>query len=288
MRLFKILFISLAKIAIQGNYKKEVRHKELYGELITVDINGKKVKMRHHKSNRRNAPVYIDIHGGGWTWGTIECGDQLLHNYVSQLDCEAYSINYPMIPWAYYPKPYEHLYEVIKYMAEHAEQFNIDPEKIFVGGRSAGGSAAATLSLMAKDRGDFKVCCQCLEYPLLDLTMTLIDDKDRYVQPPALPIFLLKWLSDSYASKKQQKEIYCSPLLASKEQLEGLPPAIVMTCELDSVRQDGELYAQRLRDAGVDVTYMCFQNVLHGFDEEDTEDARKAQQYYIDNLKRYM
>lgn len=288
MRILKMLVLSLIKVIIQGNMKKQQKGKTYYGELMFVTINGRKVKMRHHRSSQKKAPVYIDIHGGGWAWGSIEDGDDLIHNYVTQLDCEAYSIDYTLMPFATYPKPYEQLYETIQYMADHADQFNIDPDRIILGGRSAGGAASASLSLMARDRGGFKILCQCLEYPLLDMSMTLIPDDERYISPPALPLWLIRLLSDCFASKKQQKELYCSPLLADDSKLKDLPPAIIMTCEHDSVRNDGEKYAEKLKRAGVDVTYWCALGMLHGFDEENTAEAKQAQQYYIDNIKRYL
>lgn len=288
MRFLKMLKLSFFKVLLQGKNRIDLIGKNLYGELMTVNINGRKVKMRHHSSGKENAPVYIDIHGGGWAWGSIENGDELIHNYVEQLGCEAYSLDYTLVPFATYPTQYEQLYETIKYMSEHAEQFHIDPEKIIIGGRSAGGSSTASLALMARDRGDFKVLCQCIEYPLLDLTMTMIPDKSRYQEAPALPIWVLRLLANCFAAKKQQKELYCSPLLADVSQLKGLPPAIIMTCELDSVRYDGELYAEKLKLAGADVTYWFNPGKLHGFDEEKTQDALEAQQYFIDNMSRYL
>lgn len=273
----------LAKV-VNGEYEKEREGKPFYGELLTVNVNGKAVKMRHHDSTRQNAPVYIDIHGGGWTWGSIDNGDELLHNFNQQLDCEIYSIDYPLVPEAFYPEAVYHLYEVINFLRINATQFNIDPTKMMIGGRSAGGNLSAALCLLAKERGDFQFLCQCLDYPALDLSMTLIKDEDRYQGDRALKVDELKMLMTTYSTDAERLEIYASPLLATLEQLADLPPAAIQTCEYDSVC-DGDLYAKKLKEAGVSVKWRCFPEEHHGFTEKSHANALDGQQFFIDFMK---
>ena len=92
---------------------------ELYDDLITIDANGKKVRMRHNTGVNKNASVYIDIHGGGWAWGYIENGDHLRQNICDQLGREAYSIEYTLVPDAFYPTQVNALYEIIDYIRIH-------------------------------------------------------------------------------------------------------------------------------------------------------------------------
>lgn len=287
-RQVKIKILSSIKKKLEPRFQAQIATTKLYGKLITVNINGRDVKMRHHSSGRKNAPVYIDIHGGGWAWGCIENGDHLRENFVRQLGIECYSVDYTLVPNAFYPTQVNELYEIVEYMHAHPEEFQIDPNRMIVGGRIAGGNLSAALCLMAKEKGSFQFMCQLLEYPAMDLTGTFVKHRDRYVEKPALPIWSLKLLIDSYASKKQQKEKFCSPLFATREELEGLPPTVIQTCEYDSVRLDGDLYAERLADAGVIVRHRCYPKAIHGFSEEETKEALDWQQYMIDFLKEYV
>lgn len=280
----KMEMLKQAKEASLQRVRELVGKRHIHGVYEEVWIVGKRHRMLHYPSGKEKAPVYFDIHGGGFAWGMMEEGDLFCHHVNEQLGFEVYALDYPLGPEARYPEALYDLYEVIRYMKDHAEQFAIDQECMIVGGRSAGGNLAAALCLLAKERGEFFFAAQVLDHPYLDLC-GLIPEDERYQGEGALPYSLMNELAAAYAEDEERESVFCSPLAANGEQLKSLPSAVIQTCELDSLRPDGDLYAKRLADAGVPVIHHCYPGVAHGFTELEGPEEISGQNWLIEGLR---
>ena len=269
-------------MALFADQRKDIA---VCGEKMELTIAGGRRELLHYSSGKATAPVYIDVHGGGFTWGTIADGDHFCRQISQTFGWEAYSVDYPLTPDAEYPAQLNWVYETICYLRDHAAQFHIDPEHIVIGGRSAGANLAAALCLLAKEKGDFQFAVQILDHPWLDLCGLIgWSAEERYLGEGALPQEAMMGLAWGYADLPQMREILCSPLAASEEELAGLPPAVIQTCELDSLRPEGELYARHLKEAGVTVRHHCMEGAAHGFTEGETEIGEQGRQWLIRQL----
>lgn len=248
------------------NEKIESRH--IHGNIKEIEIDGQCYRMIYYPSAQEKAPLYIDIHGGGFCWGMMEEGDLYCHRLNEILGFHVLSPEYPLTPQAMYPKAIEWLYKLVLHIYKNAEEFGINSQRIIVGGRSAGGNLAAALALLAKDRGEICFYAQVLDHPWLDLCHVL-DDRLRYQGEGTLPGPLMEMLAENYATIEQRKEIYCTPLKAGHDQLIGVPKTIIQTCELDSLQIDGEAYARKLQEANIPVIFHCYPNASHGFTETE-------------------
>ena len=252
------------------------------GEEMELTLEDGRRQMLHYSSGKEKAPVYIDVHGGGFTWGTIADGDHFCREVSHTFGWETYAVDYPLTPDAEYPAQLNGVYETICYMRDHAAQFHIDPDCMIIGGRSAGANLAAALCLLAKAKGEFQFAAQVLDHPWLDLCGLIGWSADeRYLGEGALTQEVMTGLALGYADLLQLGEVFCSPLAASKEQLTSLPPAVIQTCELDSLRPEGELYARQLEEAGVMVRYHCMEGAAHGFTESETQIGEQGRQWLI-------
>ena len=153
-------------------------------------------------------------------------------------------------------------YAALCWVADHADELGGDRSRLSVGGASAGGNLAAVLALMARDRGGPDLALQVLDIPVTDLTMSqrsIEENAEGYI----LTRKALEQGSAFYVpDPTDRRNPYASPLFA--DDLSGLPPALVLTMEYDPLRDEGEAYAARLRDAGVPVTHRRFDGQFHG------------------------
>ncbi|MGH2601133.1 MAG: alpha/beta hydrolase [Dehalococcoidia bacterium] len=207
-------------------------------------------------------PVLVYFHGGGWVIGSIETSDGPCRQLTNEAGCVVVSVEYRLAPEHKFPAAPEDCYAVTRYVAERAAEFNADPGRLAVGGDSAGGNLAAVVALMARDRGGPAIVEQMLIYPVTDLdfnTPSYTENEEGFL----LTKRSMVWFWDHYLpSEADGQNAYASPLRAAD--LSGLPPAFVATCELDPLRDEGESYAARLREAGVGVTAKRYEGLIHG------------------------
>lgn len=266
------------RLPLIAMFAEQGKDREFHGERMTLHIEGKEYRMCHYASEQENPTVYFDIHGGGYSWGTMEDGDLFCHLLCKELGYEVYAPEYPLTPESEYPEALYYIYDMIHYMRLHAEEYHFNPNQMIIGGRSAGGNMAAALCLLAKERGDFQFVCQILDHPWLDLCGLLENDK-RYHGEFSMGMDNLKALAIAYAPEEKRSDIYVSPLAATDEQLKNLPPAIIQTCEWDCLRLDGDEYAKRLETVGVPVIHHCFKEVIHGFSQDVTKEGEQGRQW---------
>lgn len=282
--------IAKVKPGILEKVQTKVAARHIHGTYETLQINGTPQRLLHYPGVRPDSPVYFDIHGGGFAWGMMEEGDLLCHHINEQLGLTCYALDYPLCPEVEFPEALHRLYDVIDYLRSAYPLRDFDPNRMVIGGRSAGGNLAAALCILAKQRGQFQFVCQLLDHPALDGTGLLPSDAcGRYTGPEAvLNAQVIDGIFSAYASEADRTNPLCAPLCADAELLIGLPAAVVQTCELDYLRLEGDLYAQRLREAGVPVYSHCYPGVIHGFTETEGPDELPGQQFLIDHLRKHL
>ena len=210
-------------------------------------------------------PVILYIHGAGWVFGNAHTHDRLVRELAVGANAAVVFPEYDLSPEARYPVAIEQNYTVAKWVAEQGTSKDLDPARIAVAGDSVGGNMAAALTLMAKERGDVPLVQQVLFYPVTDANFDTAS-YDQFATGYFLRRDGMQWFWDQYTTDEAERaRITASPLRATTEQLTGLPPALVITGEADVLRDEGEAYANKLREAGVPVTAVRFQGIIHDF-----------------------
>jgi len=211
-------------------------------------------------------PVILYIHGAGWVFGSAATHDRLVRELAVGTGAAVVFPEYDRSPEARYPVAIEQNYAVARWIADQGATHGLDSRRIAVAGDSVGGNMTIALTLMAKERGDLPpLLAQVLFYPVTDANF----DTDSYHQF-ATGYFLsregMQWFWDQYTTDASERaRITASPLRATTEELAGLPPALVITGEADVLRDEGEAYAAKLRAAGVPVTAVRLQGIIHDF-----------------------
>lgn len=223
------------------------------------------IKILRPKNAPENLPVILYTHGAGWVFGNAGTHDRLIRELAVGSQSAVVFTNYSLSPEAKYPIAIEEVYTTLEWIVNNGSKHGMDPNNITVAGDSVGGNMSAAITLMAKERRGPVIRKQLLFYPVTDASF----DTESYKQF-ATGYFLrrdgMQWFWDQYTTDPQQRaEITASPLRATTEQLKGLPEALVITAEADVLRDEGEAYANKLREAGVRVTAVRFQGIIHDF-----------------------
>lgn len=208
-------------------------------------------------------PILVWFHGGGWVVGDLDMADPTARHLSVGAGCIVISVDYRLAPETKFPGPADDCYAATQWAAQHAVQINGDPERIAVGGDSAGGNLAAAVSLMARDRRGPGLVFQLLVYPVTQRDDTT-SSYQSYAEGYLLSRDSMRWYWDHYLHHPADaRNPYAAPLVA--QDLSGLPPALVVTAECDPLCDEGAAYARRLQEAGVPTTYSCYDGMLHGF-----------------------
>ena len=229
-----------------------------------VPVAGGEILVRSYRplASRGPGPAHLFLHGGSYWLSDVAAYDPICSWYAAEADCQVLSVDYRLAPEHPFPTGAEDAYAALLWVAAHAPDLEVDLDRLSVGGISAGGGLAAALTLMVRDRGGPASCFLILEIPALDATLSqpsvadyghgylldresMVEGYGFYLPDPALAA-----------------HPYASPLLA--EDLTGLPPTYVLTAECDPLRDEGEAYARRLVDAGVQVQTYRAEGHVHG------------------------
>jgi acetyl esterase len=209
--------------------------------------------------------VLFFIHGGVWIAGNFQNHQRLLRDLVVGSGQIGVFVEYSPLPAAKYPTQLEESYAALKWVAAHAGEFGADGNRIAIAGNSVGGNMTAALTLMAKDRKGPTVAYQVLLIPATDASVDT-ESYNEFASGRFLPRAFMKYGWDLYApDDRTRNNPYVSPLRASNDELKGLPPALVITAENDPLRDEGEAYARRLKDAGVPVAATRYNGTIHDF-----------------------
>jgi len=207
-------------------------------------------------------PAHLYLHGGGFWLGTLDHFDAECRSTAEAAGCVVAAVDYRLAPEHKFPTPPEDCYTALRWLVERADELGVDASRVSVGGASAGGNLAAVVVLMARDRGGPPLVFQVLEIPVTDLTMSspcVQENGEGYLlTAEAMRQYHARYLADPADATHP----YASPLFAPD--LSGLPPALVMTAELDPLRDEGEAYGRRLQEAGVPATIRRWPGQIHG------------------------
>ena len=223
------------------------------------------VRILRPKDAHGSLPVVLYTHGAGWVFGNSHTHDRLIRELADRTGAAVVFPNYSLSPEAQYPTAIEEIYAVLDWVAEHGAEKDLDSSRIAVAGDSVGGNMTAAMTLMAKVRSGPQIAAQVLFYPVTDASF---DDESykQFAEGYFLRRDAMQWFWDQYTTDVAQRdEITASPLGASTEQLAGLPQALVITAEADVLRDEGEAYGRKLREAGVDVTATRYEGIIHDF-----------------------
>lgn len=244
-----------------------------------VDMSGITVSERTIRQNGVSVKLYIMtpekvagkpglllfIHGGVWIVGNFANHQRLLRDMVVGSGQIGVFVEYSPLPEAKFPTQLDQSYAALQWVAEHAGEIGGDGRRIAVAGNSVGGNMTAALTLMAKDREGPKISYQVLLIPATDASVDT-DSYLRFANDRFLARAFMKYGWDLYApDAKTRDNPYVSPLRATLDQLKNLPPALVVTAENDPLRDEGEAYARKLKEAGVAVTAVRYNGTIHDF-----------------------
>ena len=197
--------------------------------------------VRPSNSGDKTLPVVMYFHGGGWVLGGIDTHDRLVRELTNSINAAIVFVKYSRSPEAKYPTALEEAYDSIKWISENGKSLNLDPSRMAVVGDSVGGNMATAVAMLAKEREGPKILYQVLFYPVTEANFDT-ESYQSFQEGYFLTREAMKWFWESYVSNKADlKKPTVSPLLSSVEQLNGLPPALVITGEFDVLRDEGKL-----------------------------------------------
>ena len=233
----------------------------------TIQANGESIKLQvvRPANVKGDLPVFMFFHGGGWVLGDFPTHQRLIRDLVVGSGAVAVYVDYAPSPEAHYPTAINQAYAATRWVAEHGKEIGVDGKRLAVAGNSVGGNMAAVVALKAKEAGTPALRFQLLLWPVTDASFETASYK-QFAEGHFLTTRMMKWFWDNYTTDaKARNQIYASPLRASSEQLKGLPPALVQTAEFDVLRDEGEAYARKLNAAGVTVTLVRYNGMIHDY-----------------------
>lgn len=231
----------------------------------TITEDGQQIKLDIVKpaNSKGTLPVFMFFHGGGWVLGDFPTHKRLVRDLVVNSGAAAVFVNYTPSPEAHYPVAINQAYSATKWVAAHGAEINVDGKHLAVVGNSVGGNMAAVVALMAKDKQGPEIKLQVLLWPVTDANFET-GSYNQFATGRFLTKNMMKWFWDNYTTNPdERKQIYASPLQATTDQLKGLPTAVVETAENDVLRDEGEAYARKLDEAGVKVTAIRYNGMIH-------------------------
>ncbi|MBO1219961.1 alpha/beta hydrolase fold domain-containing protein [Mammaliicoccus sciuri] len=240
------------------------------------------VRFIRPEGSSEKLPVIFYIHGAGWVFGSAKTHDKLVRELAVRTHSVVVFPEYTLSPEAKYPTAIEQNYDVLQQLKDISHEKNLDIHKLTVAGDSVGGNMATVMTIMTKQRNGLPINQQLLYYPVTNAEF----DTESYHQF-AENYFLAKegmqWFWDQYTTDANERdEITASPLKASVEELKDLPSAMILNAEADVLRDEGEAYANKLREAGVEVTHMRFQGIIHDFVMVNSMDQTNATRAAMD------
>ena len=206
----------------------------------------------------------VYYHGGGWVIGDLDSHDPLCRTLANRANVVVLSVHYRLAPEHKYPAAADDSYAAAQWVSEHGAEIGADGSRIAVCGDSAGGNLSAVVSLMARDRGGPGLRGQVLIYPVTNLDFGTDSYRDNGDGSKGLSEDGMRWFWQHYVRTQSEGfEPYASPLRA--DTIADLPPALVITAEYDALRDEGEVYADRLERGGIPTQLTRYDGVIHGF-----------------------
>ncbi|MEV6655167.1 alpha/beta hydrolase [Streptomyces sp. NPDC051219] len=232
---------------------------------VPAQVGDVKVRILKPVGTEGILPVIMYVHGGGWILGNAGTHDRLVRELTVGARAALVFVEYDRSPEAKYPVAIEQAYATARWITIKGPNEGLDASRLVVAGDSVGGNMAAALTHMAKQRGDVTFLHQSLYYPVTDAAQDT-ESYREFAHGPHLTAKAMEWFWNAYTTDPSQRaEVTASPLRASLEELEGLPPAFIAVDENDVLRDEGEAYARKLTQAGVPTTSVRYNGTLHDF-----------------------
>ncbi|MBB4930616.1 acetyl esterase [Lipingzhangella halophila] len=222
-------------------------------------------------------PVHVNFHGGGYVMRGIGLDDPLCRYMAAEAGVVVVNVDYAVAPQHRFPEPPRQAFEVIRWVAEHGARQGWDGARLTVGGQSAGGGLAAAVARQALEQGGPEIALQVLHYAPLDLVTPAKEKRAAIARPMLRP-----WMGEIFDNAYVPDPAVRADRLVSPahpgdtDDLTGIAPALLLTCEYDRLRADGERYAQRLGQVGALVQHHDVAGADHAYDMRDTEKARRT------------
>lgn len=232
----------------------------------TIESEGRRLRLhlvRPDGTGHERLPAFVFVHGGGWVLGDYPTHRRLVRDLVAESGCAAVFVDYTLSPEAHFPQAVEEVYAAVKWVAGNGRKIGVDGSRLALAGNSAGGNMSLAAALVAKDHGGPQLRTLVLMWPVTDAGY----DWESYVEygrQRFLTAPLMEWMFDRYVCDPAQRgSDLMSPVRASAERLRGLPPTLIAVAENDILRDEGEAMGRRLDEAGVEVTTVRFNGVIH-------------------------
>ncbi len=248
---------------------QQKHHWEINGSVESLDIfdvesGNISVKLvRPENCENEILPLIVYCHGGGWVLGNFDDYEITVKTIANCTKSVVAFVEYPHAPEFPYPHAINHIYKALVYLSENGDKYNINKELIAIAGDSAGANMATICAIKAKKENGPKLCFQVLLYPVTDSDMKT-ESYNEFKNGPWLSKKAMEWFWQAYAPEKETRKML-SPLKYDIEKLKGLPRTLVITCENDVLRDEGEEYAQKLIAANVDTVCVRINNTFHDF-----------------------
>lgn len=277
----KVRFLKWAN-PITGKKQKNRAGKEMF---LDTDMGSIRV-LAYNMERPERLPLFVNIHGGGFMLGSPMMDDPYMMPVALDADVKILSIDYSLSPKAVFPQAVDECYAVVKYAKAHPAEFGIDPDHIAVGGHSAGGNLSAAVCLKDADTRELGIDCAILDYPPLDM---YTDPYQKQQPKGSLPPRICRIFDACYClEKEERKNPLISPVYADEAKLSAFPPTLIITAGRDSLCDEGEVFRNKLIEAGVDVTHKRFADSPHGFTLSNKPDASEAWRMMTVFLKRHL
>ncbi|TPK87037.1 alpha/beta hydrolase [Mesorhizobium sp. B2-4-13] len=229
----------------------------------TIRAGSQDVAIRVFAPSRKRPPLLVFFHGGGWMYGNLDSHDSLTSGLAAAGDFMVIAVDYRLAPEHPYPAPFDDAWNSLAAIMADADRLGFDSDRVGVAGDSGGGNLAAGVALKARDLGAPKLCCQVLLYPALTTDFTAPSYTERAVVPllttEEVKFCWRTYLDDQFDTPTD----YAAPLQA--QSFENLPPAFVVGCEYDPLRDDAKAYVERLRQSGVPAELRHEPRLIHGY-----------------------
>ena len=249
----------------QSGVKLTLPKADVSAKTIKTDFGDVKLTIVRPAGVAGTLPAFMFFHGGGWVLGDFPTHERFVRDLVVNSGAVAVFVNYTPSPEVGYGVAINQAYAATKWVAEHGKEIKVDGKRLAVAGNSVGGNMAAVVALMAKDKGGPKLRSEILFWPVTDANFETESYK-QFAEGHFLSRNMMKWFWDNYTKDAAKRnEITASPLRASVDQLKGLPPTLIQTAENDVLRDEGEAYGRKLDAAGVDVTTVRYNGMIHDF-----------------------
>ena len=216
----------------------------------------------YRPSTDAGLPVTVFFHGGGWVVGDLESHDHCCRVIAAKADCVVVAIDYRLAPEAKFPAAIDDAWAATEWVATHGDELNVDASRLAVAGDSAGGNLAAVVANISRDHEHVEIIQQALIYPVTDGTCdrpSMTENAEGYL----LSRNAMDWFHEHYTvTVEDLSDPRYSPIFSD---LAGAPPAVVVTAGFDPLRDQGNAYAAKLAEAGVDVDHVEYEGMFHGF-----------------------